>query len=487
MGFAENFIEGYTRGHEIRRSKEELSAAQDERKLRTQVLRHQIDRLKIEDALHAREIEQQNAAAMNGMISESDLTPDQTQGGVLPARSLASVVHGLFNPQQGQGQAPGSAMFQPPTPAAAPAPGFVGPVQPVAAPVTSTSLPDVQAPVRMAPAQIRGIPAIGDTPAVPGYAQPLQTREEVSKARTIAALQDAMNKTYTVAPGSEVVIPSLGTIAKGGPKPRTFQAVNRLVNGKPASVNYDPSTGAYTDQSGQAIAGTIAPIPTRAPAAAGAAGGSASSDVKEVARAIMAGEQSPELTGLYRNTMAVRAELGRQGYNHANALTDWRATQRHFATMNGPAQTRMVQAIDNASHSLDVIDDLSSKWKGGRFPVLNRANLMLAKNGAYGPDVASVANQLDAQISDVTAELGQVYMGGNSPTDHALGLASKNLSTDWSDKVLKDMTQLARQNLRIRQNSIANTKVIAATDDNTYGGGPTGPSGATAPVNPFRK
>jgi hypothetical protein len=92
--------------------------------------------------------------------------------------------------------------------------------------------------------------------------------------------------------------------------------------------------------------------------------------------------------------------------------------------MNGSQQLRLNQAINSLPDMLDSVDALAAKWKGASFPILNKANLALAKGGAYGKDAASIANQLDAQIADVTADLGNVYMGGNSPTDHALGLAA---------------------------------------------------------------
>jgi hypothetical protein len=202
-----------------------------------------------------------------------------------------------------------------------------------------------------------------------------------------------------------------------------------------------------------------------------AQGGGASTDqqdVEAIADAIISGEQPPTLTGLYRYAAPIRGALAKKGFNLATAQTDWLAAQRHFSTLNGAQQTRLRQAVDTATHSLAVIDDLAGKWKGTRFPILNRANLALAKGGAYGPEVASVATQLEAQISDLTSELANAYMGGNSPTDHALQLAAKNLSADWDEKVLKDMVGLARTNLRIRSNAIANVGAIGASPQNPY-------------------
>ena len=202
-------------------------------------------------------------------------------------------------------------------------------------------------------------------------------------------------------------------------------------------------------------------------------------DPKAIADAIMRGDREPETGSLGRPIgAAVDSVLAKAGYNKAGALTDWKATQKHIATMNGAQQLRLNQAINALPEMLDSVEALASKWKGGKFPVLNKANLALAKGGAYGQDVASVANQLDAQIADVTADLGNVYMGGNSPTDHALSLAGKSLKGEWSEKVLKDMIGLARKNVSIRRNSINSTGVAGASPGNPYAAG--GPPAAGA-------
>jgi hypothetical protein len=196
---------------------------------------------------------------------------------------------------------------------------------------------------------------------------------------------------------------------------------------------------------------------------------SGDADVEAIADAIVRGEQPPSTTGLYGKTAAVRAALAKRGYNLTNASLDYEATRAHFRTLNGAQQTRMRQAVDNAAHSLDVIDTLAQQWQGGKYPTLNKGRLAAARQGLLGPDAQSIATQLDAQIADVTSELGNVYMGGNSPTDHALQLAGKNLQANWSLPQLLDAIKLARTNLQIRQNSINNA-------------GPVTPSGQAAPA-----
>lgn len=245
-----------------------------------------------------------------------------------------------------------------------------------------------------------------------------------------------------------------------------------LLDGKSAQVWVNPKTKEITDVAGNPIANPEKRIGVIPPAST-IINPQQASDVQNAVAAMKAGEAPPLLPGrATKEYLATIAEAHKQGYDIQSAVTDWNATQKHIATMNGAQQLRLNQSVNALPEMLDKVDTLADQWKGGQFPILNKANLALAKNGAYGKDVASVANQLDAQIADVTADLGNVYMGGNSPTDHALGLAGKSLSGDWDQKVLHDMVGLARNNVQIRQNSIKNTGVAGASANNPYGNQP---------------
>lgn len=179
------------------------------------------------------------------------------------------------------------------------------------------------------------------------------------------------------------------------------------------------------------------------------------SDVAESVKGMKDGTIPPQLPGrASKDYTAIMAEAHRQGYDLAKAAQDWQAQQKYLATLNGAQQTRLRQAIRFTTDSLDVIDDLNTQWKGGRFPMLNKANLALAKNGALGKEAQAIATKLDAQIADLVSELGTVYKGGNSSTDESLKLAAKNLSADWSQSQLASAVDLARQNLKIRANSM---------------------------------
>lgn len=222
----------------------------------------------------------------------------------------------------------------------------------------------------------------------------------------------------------------------------------------------EPDLARLEGRTAAAASAPAAITPKVKPAGSGGAFGQPGVDAiaTQIADAIIKGDQPADMKGLYRYGGPVRAALAQRGYDFATANADWLATQRWISTANGPQQTRMRQAATTAYESLDVIDQLSAKLSSQvprtAVKVLNRAALATARNGAFGPDAQATATLLAAQITDVTSELGNVYMGGNSPTDHALQLAAKNLSADWTEQQLRAATDLARTNLKIRLNSM---------------------------------
>lgn len=197
-------------------------------------------------------------------------------------------------------------------------------------------------------------------------------------------------------------------------------------------------------------------------------------DARDIAAAIMRGDQPPTTTGLYRNAAAVRAELGRQGFNLAKAESDWHATQKHLATLNGAQQERLRQAVTFTGDSLGIIEGLYDQWQKvgitSGWKSFNKASLATAKQ--LPGQAGNIANRLEAQINDLTAELGTVYKGGNSSTDESLKLAAKNLEADWNEKTFKDALGQIKQNLEIRKNSITHSQVAGASGDNPYNPSP---------------
>jgi hypothetical protein len=80
----------------------------------------------------------------------------------------------------------------------------------------------------------------------------------------------------------------------------------------------------------------------------------------------------------------------------------------------------------------------------------------------------AVAHALEGQIADLNADIGNIYMGGNTPTDRGLALASKTLSADWNDETFQEGLKQARSNVRIRYNSIINSQPVGVRDNSPY-------------------
>jgi hypothetical protein len=239
-------------------------------------------------------------------------------------------------------------------------------------------------------------------------------------------------------------------------------------------------------------AGRLEQARLRAQPAKDAAAATADS-VKEIADAIVSGDQPPDLKGLYKVGAPVRAELARRGFNLSTATQDWQATQKHLASLNGTQQTRLRQAVDATNEQLSNVERLYEEWRQAGatsgLKLFNRASLATAKQlpGAAG----AAAQQLESQIALLTGELGNVLMGGNSPTDHALKLASQALNGEWNEQTFKSSIGNLRRDLQIRANSLKNATAAGLSPGNMYGAKPApgvpeaptaGPAKAAGPV-----
>ncbi|MDE2015969.1 MAG: hypothetical protein KGJ89_05085 [Patescibacteria group bacterium] len=170
------------------------------------------------------------------------------------------------------------------------------------------------------------------------------------------------------------------------------------------------------------------------------------------------------------NLKKIQTELNKidPKFNFAKYERDWKAEIKLVETLNGPQQARIRQAIQFADSSLNVIDDFTSRWKAGRFPLLNKANLAAAKNGAYGKEAQGIAVGLETQIADLQTDLATLYQAGNSPASDAFKLAAKNLEADWPTDIMKGVSiPLIRKNMQLRNESL-NIGAAGVSENSPY-------------------
>lgn len=176
----------------------------------------------------------------------------------------------------------------------------------------------------------------------------------------------------------------------------------------------------------------------------------------QIGDAIVSGTGNPLMPKVYHLGPSIQAYIAKTypDYNLAQAQQIYSGTQRMLSTMNGPGQVRLKQAIDFTDQSIDKLAELADQWNGGQFPLLNKANLGLALQGAKGQEAQSLAARLEAQRKEVISELATVYKGGNSPTDEGLKLAETQFDSAWSKGTFEDAVKQAKQNIQYRKNSL---------------------------------
>ncbi len=215
---ADAFVQGSLAGQAV----QEHQQAMEENKLRTVVLKHQIEGMKIDDQLRARDIARQNLSLMAtqpGSDLPSDaVTSDQPN---LPSRNLAGVVTGLIRGGQGIDQgnaAPVTASSAPTMPGSLPAPAAQA-EQPGTNPITTQVRRKVTIP---------GVDAFNGAPAVPGLSVTPRSMEDVIRAQVMAKQMEP----YNLGEGQRRFVGS-DMIAQGGSKEIPVPAGGRL---------YDPAT-----------------------------------------------------------------------------------------------------------------------------------------------------------------------------------------------------------------------------------------------------
>ncbi|MFZ2196861.1 MAG: hypothetical protein WAV13_03945 [Thermodesulfovibrionales bacterium] len=210
-------------------------------------------------------------------------------------------------------------------------------------------------------------------------------------------------------------------------------------------------------------------------------------DLDAIADGIIKGEIPPNLSPFRSNASGVAARLSRKGYNLSEQQLNFSAEQKAISSLNSTQQVRLRQTMDTLDHSLDKLEEVYGRWsvlgpKSG-FRKFNKAALAAAQQ--VGGETGATAQELQTLINDLTAEVASIYMGGNTPTDHALKLAGENLKADWNQETFTKLLGLLRTQLRFRKNAMDNVRASGTREGNQYEPATAAPAKGGAPNDPL--
>lgn len=189
-------------------------------------------------------------------------------------------------------------------------------------------------------------------------------------------------------------------------------------------------------------------------AEAGMVGTAGLQDINDTAKGIIEGNLSPILSDVSRrDKTAINARLQRAGFNVNKAAAEYRAVQKYITSVNSPQQVRLRQAIVSSTDGIDELERINEEFKRFNFTPLNKAQLLAALTGA-DPRKRDLATSYITQINVIKDELAQTFMGGNSPTDRAIGLAEEMLKSEYGVKQLNTSLSQLKKNLKYRLNAI---------------------------------
>lgn len=401
-GFAENFIQGFQTGHQVRKDREDRERQQEERNLRTMLLKHQLAQTKIEDAKAQYDAKYQAA--------EHQFGAQQGQ----PASSFKTTI-----PEAGADAIPG-------------------------APQLSSGAGTETVPANPKPIQYPDLPQ--EYGGGGGFSRTPLTMEDLLKRQAQQKYTEAMTTPYNLPAGGKRMIG--GQTIGENPKEVTPQRpvpVHTVEGGKNVTKYLQPN-----EVSGK----TFASPP---PASAAAAGGGLDPDAIDYTAAayrILGTKAIPtRIEGSDR--VKVMNEAAKQSKALGQSPAAVLQKQAAFKA-DGAALTKMTTASASAESfenkalaQADIIDQLSAQVPRSQYPVINKA--IVAGNLKLIGD--SKTQQLANAVQTFAAEYAKIIEGSTGSSagssDASRRAADRLINTAMNKGTMADVVQLMRREMRL--------------------------------------
>ena len=428
MPFAEEFINAFIAGQQARESKFDLQRKQqralfedEDREIEKEMLQHRLKEMKIQQRLQARQAAAQNLEALSG-IPERDITPDMTEGGVLPAHSLIDTG------------------------------GEQDSIQTL---LKQIEIPGIEE---------LGIPSIKRRPMT----------EESQLARALAEARIKADTTlHNVSRGGSLVTGTGRTVATGPPVvQRPVDVFSRDANGVETHELLSPE-----DATGRTF--TRAPLPRR-PTGGGGAQSVSNEQMENYVTGIISGNLPAQVPNSALG-VKIQAELSKRGFNLAKANQDLRAMRAHYTALNGAGLAEARIAADIADSAITELEDAQAAWQSSGRGVFSQAALTAARNGLMGPEAKLQAQDFESAIKEVQQAVAILKSGGSQANNKVLEQIEAELTTGSN---IPATIKRLRTGLQYRIAAVRNLEAITPSSlaGPPVGGGAPAPAAAPVPA-----
>lgn len=194
------------------------------------------------------------------------------------------------------------------------------------------------------------------------------------------------------------------------------------------------------------------------------------SDARAISDAIVSGKQPPVLTGLYKNSKVVRAELARSGFDLSSAQMEWDGAKKQIQALNGPQMTRYAGLAKSVVNTIDEVKSLSVEMQNSGVPLLNAAKLQTYIQTQGNSENGQLAARYLAGVNTLKEEFANLAQGGYAPTEAAWKLANDQINGNYGVQQLGASLNEVQRLIRYRLQGIPNFATRGPDAPNRYGG-----------------
>jgi hypothetical protein len=192
------------------------------------------------------------------------------------------------------------------------------------------------------------------------------------------------------------------------------------------------------------------------------------SDASTIAKAIESGRQPPVLTGLYRKSAAVRAQLEKNGVDLSQLDLEYKSAVKQVQSLNGPQMVRYAGLAKSVINTIDEVNSLATELNNNGVPLSNRLRLQAWTQTQGNSEKGQLASRYLAAVNTLKEEFANLAQGGYAPTEAAWKLASDQINADYGVKQLGASLTEVQRLLRYRLNGIPNFNTLGPGGQNRY-------------------